>query len=169
MNSDSCLFFARSTSAAVGPSFARRAISPVTIDSISASELPGRAVACTTNRPAISPDELNALTAVAICLSYTSARVSRAESPSARMRAVRSSVASSGVKYSGTGQPRYTRSSETRSFTSTTFSPSTGGIHLAGRSSAGPGGISPKYFSTSFFASAGSKSPAMTSERLFGV
>ena len=38
-----------------------------------------------------------------------------------------------------------------------------------GRSSAGPGGIDPKYFSTSRFASAGSKSPAMTSERLFGV
>jgi hypothetical protein len=29
--------------------------------------------------------------------------------------------------------------------------------------------MSPKYFSTSFFAASGSKSPAITSERLFGV
>jgi hypothetical protein len=38
-----------------------------------------------------------------------------------------------------------------------------------GRARAGPGGIEPKYFSTSCLATAGSKSPAMTSDRLFGV
>jgi len=37
------------------------------------------------------------------------------------------------------------------------------------QSSAGPAGIPPKYFSTRRLASAGSKSPAITSERLFGV
>ena len=43
------------------------------------------------------------------------------------------------------------------------------GIQRRGRSSAGPAGRPPKYFSTSRFASAGSKSPAITSDRLFGV
>ena len=105
MNSDSCLFFARSTSAAVGPSFANLAISSVTIVSISASELPGRAVACTTNAPLISPEMLNAVTLVAICRSYTRARFRRADNPSLRMRAVMSRVASPAVKYSGEGQP----------------------------------------------------------------
>ncbi len=69
MNSDSCFVFARSSSTAVGPSFARRAISLVRIGSIFASGTPGRAVAWTTNMLAISEVALNAATAVASCWS----------------------------------------------------------------------------------------------------
>ncbi len=69
MNSASCFVFDRSSSAAVGPSLASRAISAVTVFSISASDEPGRAVACTTNTLAISPLMLNDETCVATGLS----------------------------------------------------------------------------------------------------
>jgi hypothetical protein len=68
--------------------------------------VPGRAVACTTNTLPISPVMLNADTCVASCVSYTIALFRRDDSPSASTRAVMSSAASSGVKYSGEGQPR---------------------------------------------------------------
>ena len=64
-----CFVLARPSSAGVGPLFARRAISSVTIRSISASEAPGRAVATTANQPEISAEFWNDCTAVQSCLS----------------------------------------------------------------------------------------------------
>ena len=60
---------ARFSSPAVGPSFASRAISSVTICSICASDAPGRAVAMTANMPEISMEFWNEFTLEQSCLS----------------------------------------------------------------------------------------------------
>ncbi len=165
----SCLVRARSSSAAVGPCLASRAISAVVSRSMSPSGAPGRAVTSTTNLPASSPVSLNALTPLASLRSYTSAFCRREDNPSARTLAARFSSGSSAAPISGAGHPMNSRSSGTRSRTSTTFSPSSRGIQWGGRSRAGPGGIDPKYLPTRRLAVAGSKSPVITSDRLFGV
>ena len=105
MNSDSCLFFARSTSAAVGPSFASLAISSVTIVSISRQRASRPRRGLHDEHPLISPDTLNAVTL-------------RGDLPVVHQRAVqtrRQSVAQDArgdvercvpaLKYSGAGQP----------------------------------------------------------------